>query len=514
MSLKAIKAVLLLFFLIPVVTVAENSSFRSEVKIAGDIDSLESGEKIFLRVVTPEGLHRIILKRNKSEDIQQRINSAVVSEAKIEQKLFSGRVLKKRTRGNKIEGVAASLYEDILKIDFFGHRRHLLSVSVDLRTKHSRLSHAPRHTRASCSHETHSTDSPADLLKVAQLRLGSSVRSAQLIAGQGPVYQQEKVVEIATDADYEFFVEQGGSVSATNARMKEIINAVNSIYSSQIGLRFKIISQNVFTSNEQPYHSADASDLLGEFRNYTNQNRQIDGDVKHLFTGKNLSVLGSSGAVGLAYVGTICRREQVAYGLTDGRKINDRFLHLITAHELGHNFGATHSCESQVDSLNNGVMSSTLRIENALFSSCSVGQIVSHIDQYGECLETLPDFKLKFKQRTKRLKLSLSTSHPVNSCEVSIYASKKANRLRSSARRGTLIYQGDSFSMDIQLQRKLKLKSSQKIYLQAEMNCPGEGVQKTAIRSLKPGKQSRKQTGKLVSPGKFIKKLQRLFLSQ
>jgi len=146
-----------------------------------------------------------------------------------------------------------------------------------------------------------------------------------------------KQAQIATDADFEFFQTLGSSANAT---ILSILNAVDGIYQSELGLTFSVTFQNVWTTASDPYSSSNSSTLLGQFRTYWQNNFSNNKtyDLAHLWTGRDIE--GS--VVGIAYLGVVCSPGR--YGLS--QYMNTSSLDIpLAAHEIGHNFDAEHdSC--------------------------------------------------------------------------------------------------------------------------------------------------------------------------
>jgi hypothetical protein len=152
-----------------------------------------------------------------------------------------------------------------------------------------------------------------------------------------------KVAELACDADYEYYSTYG-SVSAVEARIHSVVDAINLQYELQVGITHEVSTIIVRTSPSQPYNSTDPLTLLVEFRDEWNANHTgISRDVAHLFTGKQLD----GNVIGIAYLGVICNA-YYGYGLSQS-DFSSSFASVsdLTAHELGHNWNANHcSCTS------------------------------------------------------------------------------------------------------------------------------------------------------------------------
>lgn len=145
------------------------------------------------------------------------------------------------------------------------------------------------------------------------------------------------VCEIAIDADYDFYLKNGSSVSNTQNDITAVINGVDAIYRRDVQVEFKITQILVRTS--RVYTSTDSGTLLTRFgARWNSLHGSITRDVAHLFTGKNLN----GGTIGVAFLGTVCNTLG-AYGLSESRFSNNFTSRVgLTCHELGHNFSAPH----------------------------------------------------------------------------------------------------------------------------------------------------------------------------
>lgn len=190
-----------------------------------------------------------------------------------------------------------------------------------------------------------------------------------------------KVLTISTDADPEWYARYGDS---SNAVIASIINSAEAIYERQLGLRFRIVRQHVYTDSS-PYTSTDSGTLLKLFTgNAENRANLSTGtgdfheevDLKHLFTGKDMD--GS--VIGIAYIGTVCAAPALAFGVTQAYV--DAATPGIFAHELGHNFGGFHDVSDR-----GGLMYPSISIPSATrFSAVSVQEVSDHLGRNGGCI--------------------------------------------------------------------------------------------------------------------------------
>ena len=168
--------------------------------------------------------------------------------------------------------------------------------------------------------------------------ISQAVGKAQASARTAGTFTSEcRILEVATDADYEYFKNNGKN---TNARILNDMNIVAGIYMSTFNIRIMVNYQHVFTTADDPYTSTDPSKLLMEFTNYWNKNMTgVKRDVAHLFTSKFLEAF----TLGIAHKGVIGKTPNMAYSLTYGTA-NE---YLTVAHEIGHNFNASHPTDTK-----------------------------------------------------------------------------------------------------------------------------------------------------------------------
>jgi len=220
------------------------------------------------------------------------------------------------------------------------------------------------------------------------------------VEATGPVssLSPKKIVRIATDADAEYVAAFGGASQAI-AQINSILNFVDGIYQSEIGITFQIVQQNTWAdATTDPYTSTGASARLTEFRNYWNTNFTSGGPnapvraIAHLFTGVNLD--GST--IGIASFGVTCRSATSSYGLSQrfpltGTSITAQTV-VLTAHEIGHNFGASHTNQATTEipadvelSCDQTIMEASVG-NGSSFCPLSRSQIVGWANAFSSCL--------------------------------------------------------------------------------------------------------------------------------
>ena len=165
------------------------------------------------------------------------------------------------------------------------------------------------------------------------------------------------------------------------------MNNVDGIFSSQLGVEILVESMNVadeFTSNLSA--TTDSSALLGSLAQLRQGNPALSTTgLTHLFTGRKLDGRNA----GIAYTEALCsRRFAASITLAHDSAALDS---LITAHEIGHVFGAPHDGVQQCAATpqNQYIMTPSISTSVTSFSQCSLDQINEVIDSYS-CVVALP----------------------------------------------------------------------------------------------------------------------------
>ncbi|HXG83475.1 MAG TPA: FG-GAP-like repeat-containing protein [Pyrinomonadaceae bacterium] len=189
-----------------------------------------------------------------------------------------------------------------------------------------------------------------------------------------------RIVEIATEADFEF-VALLGNANKANREILDILNMVDGVYQAELGLSISVVYQHAW-STADPFVPTTTNTLLVSFKDYWNANfpaSQIPRDAAHLFSAKP-TVAGQ----GLAYMGIICKNPAFAYGLS-GRIGIAPVKFQLTAHEVGHNLGASHADTTQ--SCGNSIMNPTL-VDSTLFNFCAFSrtEITNYVFANNSCL--------------------------------------------------------------------------------------------------------------------------------
>jgi hypothetical protein len=231
------------------------------------------------------------------------------------------------------------------------------------------------------------TRSCADTLE-EQINAGAKQIRPSATSGDTPaVFSPFKVVEIATEADFEYVQGVGGTAAAANQDILSIMNQIQAIYQRDIGLTFTVVFQHAWDTPDS-YTTAGPEapvvNLLHSFTNYWNANfAKSPRDVAHLWTGKSLG-----GPAGVAWEGVVCSNPSAAYGLSDLETMAP-FRVTIPAHEIGHNFNASH-CDGQAGCDNSIMVAIQDPGNTSTFCPFSVNEITTFVNANSSCLSNAP----------------------------------------------------------------------------------------------------------------------------
>ncbi|RMG41084.1 MAG: hypothetical protein D6719_09365 [Candidatus Dadabacteria bacterium] len=416
MNMRSFKIALVTLILLPLPVVSEvRSPYKTELRNAAELTALLRQSKTGsarIWLTTPAGLHayRVKIKPPANTECTYDGNRSVPCYP-ASFKLLTGKSLYRMRYSAGVTQLAGDIIDGKLNLHFAGRRgKRIFTASFDIADNgriepQGNLSHQPyRSLFAACS-----------VPELPATSLAENIKAAALPAGTLDL-------ELATDADGEFFQTNGAN---SNSAIAAIVNAVEQIYTAQLGVSITLKKQNVFTDpSSDPYTKTGAEDLLREFTNYTEEHRHLGAaDLWHLFTGRDLD----GNTVGFAWIGTVCKNPQQAYGLTQDFGSMDRKT-LTTAHEIGHNFGANHD-DSDPPTIMKSAMSDS-ELQNAptalTFSNTSKAEIQTHLQSYSACLQsaakpfpTRPGFaKLKLSKRGKLLMIITNPGEAGAKCKL------------------------------------------------------------------------------------------------
>ena len=148
-------------------------------------------------------------------------------------------------------------------------------------------------------------------------------------------------VDIRLAADWSMNTKYGGVTGTVNFMMG-VLNNVATNYDNEFNDDLILISNSNFVSNcstcDPWTASTTAGTLLSSFRTWGQNNGfgTTDFEAATLWTDRNLA--GST--IGIAYVGAVCTAFK--YNVCEDFTSNSANLRVLQAHELGHNFNASH----------------------------------------------------------------------------------------------------------------------------------------------------------------------------
>ncbi|MCG9912431.1 MAG: M12 family metallo-peptidase [Flavobacteriales bacterium] len=162
---------------------------------------------------------------------------------------------------------------------------------------------------------------------------------------------QFKTYRLAIAATGEYTTFHGGTVALAQSAQVTTMNRVNGVYEIDFSVRMNFIANNnliIYTNAAtDPYTNGDPGTMIGQ--NQTNLTNVIGGanyDIGHVF---------GTNSGGLASLGSVCSNTNKARGVTgSAAPINDPFDIDYVAHEIGHQFGGSHTFNSSTGSCGGG----------------------------------------------------------------------------------------------------------------------------------------------------------------
>lgn len=182
-------------------------------------------------------------------------------------------------------------------------------------------------------------DSREDELKKLRTSItGSGLPNVQLkVSGE-----QKKTYRLALACTAEYSAAVGGASptkASVLAAMVTSMNRVNGVYERELSVTMQLVADNdklIYLTAPDPYSNGSGAAMQDE--NQDNLDAVIGSanyDIGHVF---------STGGGGIAEVGCVCNNSIKARGVTGRSKpTGDPFDLDYVAHEIGHQFGATHT---------------------------------------------------------------------------------------------------------------------------------------------------------------------------
>ncbi len=195
------------------------------------------------------------------------------------------------------------------------------------------------------------------------------------------------------------------------AAMISMVNVADGIFVTQVGVHLNVTQLELLTDETTPFDATDdPSTLLSELSSHKAGTPALTAEgIVHLFTPRSF---GDSGVLGIAYLGSIC---EATHSVSLTRAIAGIATGVVTAHEIGHNFGAPHDgapggpCESTSF---NYLMSPVLNGSDE-FSTCSLQQMQPVIAG-ASCLYALPASDVSARTVSSPAQVLLGTDFQIN----------------------------------------------------------------------------------------------------
>ncbi|HXR52769.1 MAG TPA: M12 family metallo-peptidase [Steroidobacteraceae bacterium] len=176
-------------------------------------------------------------------------------------------------------------------------------------------------------------------------------------------------LSVALLADAELAALDG---SQTEANMLARFNIVDTIFASQVGVHLQAGSVTLLGGNGPPPATTDAGSMLDWLRSFrSGSTQQRASGLSHLMTGRDLD----GRTVGIAYILGLCSS---GFGASLSQSTGSVQLGaLITAHEIGHVFGAPHDTDPDAAcaATPGGFLMASQISESSVFSACSLEQM-------------------------------------------------------------------------------------------------------------------------------------------
>ncbi len=180
-----------------------------------------------------------------------------------------------------------------------------------------------------------------------------------------------KVVQIALADDFPMFQEYG-SVNDVEDHNMAVINNVETNYDFEFAddLQFLVVEIYVATSpSTDPWDDGNNINIvLDDFTVWGPSGFSNTHDVGGLWSARNFN----GDVIGLAWVSAVCT--SVRYHVMEDFTSNAQFLRVLQAHEMGHNFAASHDPQGS-----NTIMAPTINNTND-WSTQSINQINNYIN--------------------------------------------------------------------------------------------------------------------------------------
>ena len=193
------------------------------------------------------------------------------------------------------------------------------------------------------------------------------------------------VVDVATEADYEYVQVLGGAEEA-NREIEGILNVVEGVFQKELLVQLRISFQNAWEVEEDPYTGTTMDSFIIELVPYWNEHfaAEQDYDLVHAWTGKQ-----DIDKTGRAF-SEVCTAGENNLPVSIARHSTNSYKYHIAAHEIAHNLGAGDIYKRDVPIPTCNLTLMDRFAPELTFCQFSRDEIAAHLASYNSCLDAQP----------------------------------------------------------------------------------------------------------------------------